>query len=391
MYAPHGGTLINRLVTGAERDALLAKAANLPAITLNSREISDLEMIAVGAMSPLCGFMGQADYDNVVANMRLADNTPWPLPIVLATKGDDAAPAAGSEIALKGECGTIYGVMTVSDAWQPDRENELDQCFSGTGAKADHDHPAWGYLSTLGTSYVGGEITVANLPSHEKHNEFRFTPEQTRAAFAEKGWNTIVAFQTRNPIHRAHEYLTKVALEQTDGLLVHPLVGDTKSDDIPSDTRMECYKVLLNKYYPMDRTMLGVYPQAMRYGGPREAILHAVCRQNYGCTHIIIGRDHAGVGSYYGTFDAQSIFDQYGEGELKINTLLFEHAFYCKLTGGMASTKSSPAKNEDKIFLSGTKVREMLTNGERPPVEFSRPEVADILIAAYAKAETANA
>ena len=391
MYAPHGGTLINRLVTGAERDALLAKAANLPAITLNSREISDLEMIAVGAMSPLCGFMGQADYDNVVANMRLADNTPWPLPIVLATKGDDAAPAAGSEIALKGECGTIYGVMTVSDAWQPDRENELDQCFSGTGAKADHDHPAWGYLSTLGTSYVGGEITVANLPSHEKHNEFRFTPEQTRAAFAEKGWNTIVAFQTRNPIHRAHEYLTKVALEQTDGLLVHPLVGDTKSDDIPSDTRMECYKVLLTKYYPMDRTMLGVYPQAMRYGGPREAILHAVCRQNYGCTHIIIGRDHAGVGSYYGTFDAQSIFDQYGEGELKINTLLFEHAFYCKLTGGMASTKSSPAKNEDKIFLSGTKVREMLTNGERPPVEFSRPEVADILIAAYAKAETANA
>ena len=391
MYAPHGGTLINRLVTGAESEALLAKAAGLPSITLNSRETSDLEMIAIGAMSPLSGFMGQADYDNVVANMRLANNTPWPLPIVLATKGDDAAPAAGSEIALKGESGTIYGVMTVSDAWQPDRENELDQCFSGTGAKADHDHPAWGYLSTLGTYYVGGEITVASLPSYEKHNEFRFTPEQTRAAFAEKGWSTIVAFQTRNPIHRAHEYLTKVALEQTDGLLVHPLVGDTKSDDIPSDTRMECYKVLLNKYYPMDRTMLGVYPQAMRYGGPREAILHAVCRQNYGCTHIIIGRDHAGVGSYYGTFDAQSIFDQYGEGELLINTLLFEHAFFCKLTGGMASTKSSPAKNEDKIFLSGTKVREMLTNGERPPVEFSRPEVADILIAAYAKEETANA
>lgn len=390
MYAPHGGTLINRLVSGAEAEALLAKAADLPFITLNSRETSDLEMIATGAMSPLSGFMGQADYDNVVANLRLADNTPWPLPIVLATKGDDAAPAAGSEIALKGECGTIYGVMTVSDAWQPDREIELDKCFSGTGAKADHDHPAWGYLSTLGTYYVGGEITVAALPSYDKHNEYRFTPEQTRAAFAEKGWNTIVAFQTRNPIHRAHEYLTKVALEQTDGLLVHPLVGDTKSDDIPSDTRMECYKVLLNKYYPMDRTMLGVYPQAMRYGGPREAILHAICRQNYGCTHIIIGRDHAGVGSYYGTFDAQTIFDQFSEGELKINTLLFEHAFYCKLTGGMASTKSSPASNEDKIFLSGTKVREMLTNGERPPVEFSRPEVADILIAAYAK-ETANA
>jgi sulfate adenylyltransferase len=391
MYAPHGGTLINRLVTGEEREALLAKAAGLPTLILNSRETSDLEMIATGAMSPLQGFMGQADYDNVVENMRLADNTPWPLPIVLATKGDDAAPAVGSEIALMGEGGTVYGIMNVTDAWTPDREVELDKCFSGSGGKADHDHPAWGYLSTLGAHYVGGQVTVANLPSYGNHNEFRFTPEQTRAAFAEKGWETVVAFQTRNPIHRAHEYLTKVALEQTDGLLVHPLVGDTKADDIPSDVRMECYKVLLNKYYPMDRTMLGVYPQAMRYGGPREAILHAVCRQNYGCTHIIIGRDHAGVGSYYGTFDAQSIFDNYADGELEINTLLFEHAFFCKLTGGMASTKSSPAKNEDKIFLSGTKVREMLVNGERPPAEFSRPEVADILIAAYSTKETANA
>ncbi len=391
MYAPHGGTLINRLVSGAEAEALLAKAADLPAITLNSRETSDLEMIATGAMSPLTGFMCQEDYNSVVANMRLADNTPWPLPITLATKGDAAAPAVGSEVALTAEDGTIYGVLTVKDVYQPDREVELDKCYSGTGAKADHDHPAWGYLSTLGAYNVAGEITVANIPSYDKHNDYRFTPEQTRAAFAEKGWETIVAFQTRNPIHRAHEYLTKVALEQTDGLLVHPLVGDTKSDDIPSDVRMECYHALLSKYYPLDRTMLGVYPQAMRYGGPREAILHAICRQNYGCTHIIIGRDHAGVGSYYGTFDAQEIFNNYEEGELKINTLLFEHAFFCKLTGGMASTKSSPASNEDKIFLSGTKVREMLSNGERPPAEFTRPEVADILIASYAKQETANA
>jgi sulfate adenylyltransferase len=379
MIAPHGGTLINRVVEGDERESLLAKAAGLPVVTLNSREASDLEMIAVGAMSPLEGFMNEADYNGVVENMHLASGAAWPLPVVLAPKAGETA-EAGSEVALKGEDGTVYGIMAVDSVYSPDKKNELTKCYQG-----DEDHPAWGYLASIGDTYIGGVITVANIPSYPKHNDYRFTPAQTRAAFAEKGWETVVAFQTRNPIHRAHEYLTKVALEQTDGLLIHPLVGDTKADDIPSDVRMECYHALLNKYYPLDRTMLGVYPQAMRYGGPREAILHALCRQNYGCTHIIIGRDHAGVGSYYGTFDAQQIFNNFAEGEILINTLLFEHAFYCKLTGGMASTKSSPAKNEDKIFLSGTKVREMLSNGERPPAEFTRPEVADILIASYAQ------
>ncbi len=378
MIAPHGGTLVNRLLEGADRDALLEKAAGLPSITLNSRETSDLEMIAVGAMSPLQGFMNQADYEGVVENMRLADGTLWPLPVVLANK-DGEEFAAGTEVALKGEDGTVYGVMTVESCWAPDKRKELEKCFLG-----DDEHPAWAYLQSTGEKYLGGPIQVAKLPSYEKHNDYRLTPAQTRAAFAEKGWETVAVFQTRNPIHRAHEYLTKVALEQTDGLMVHPLVGDTKSDDIPSDTRMECYHALLNKYYPLDRTMLAVYPQAMRYGGPREAILHAVCRQNYGCTHIIVGRDHAGVGSYYGTFDAQEIFDGLNDGDLEINTLRFEHAFFCKLTGGMATTKSSPAGPEDKIFLSGTKVREMLSNGERPPAEFTRPEVADILIASYA-------
>ena len=379
MIAPHGGTLINRLVEGDERDALLAKAAGLPAITLNSREASDLEMIAVGAMSPLEGFMVEADYSGVVNDMHLANGIAWPLPVVLSPKAGETA-EVGAEMALKAEDGTLYGVISVASVYQPDKKAELEKCYAG-----DEEHPAWGYLASIGDTYVGGTIQVANLPSYEKHNEYRLTPAQTRATFAEKGWETVVAFQTRNPIHRAHEYLTKVALEQTDGLLVHPLVGDTKADDIPSDVRMQCYHALLEKYYPLDRTMLAVYPQAMRYGGPREAILHALCRQNYGCTHIIIGRDHAGVGSYYGTFDAQQIFKNFADGEILINTLLFEHAFFCKLTGGMASTKSSPAGNEDKIFLSGTKVREMLTNGERPPAEFTRPEVADILIASYAQ------
>ncbi|MCX8229571.1 MAG: sulfate adenylyltransferase [Planctomycetota bacterium] len=389
MITPHGGTLINRLVEGDAAASLLEKAAGLPSMTLNSREISDLEMITVGAMSPLQGFMGEEDYNNVLENMRMADGTAWPLPVVLATKGDDTAPEVGTTLALKNEDGTIYGTMDVTSVWTMDKERELDLCFSGSNEKADHNHPAWGYIETLGASYVGGTITVATLPKYEKHNDYRLTPTQTRASFEEKGWETIAAFQTRNPIHRAHEYLTKCALEQTDGLLVHPLVGDTKADDIPSDIRMQCYHALLEKYYPMDRTMLGVYPQAMRYGGPREAVLHAVCRQNYGITHIIIGRDHAGVGTYYGTFDAQSIFDQYNPGDLEIQTLRFEHSFFCKLTGGMATTKSSPAGPEDKIFLSGTKVREMLSNGERPPEEFSRPEVADILIAAYAQPATA--
>jgi len=381
MFAPHGGSLVNRLLQGAQRDALLKKAAGLPAFTLNSREASDLEMIAVGAMSPLMGFMNQADYEGVVSNMRLANGTLWPLPVMLATKpGDDGSKwKVGSEIALKHEDGTVLGVMKLESNWKPNKQKELTECFKG-----DEKHPAWDYLNSVGDCYLGGPIEVANLPQYDKFNERRLTPAQTRAAFAEKGWKTISAFQTRNPIHRAHEYLTKVALEQTDGLLLHPLMGDTKSDDVPSDVRMECYVALLSKYYPLDRTMLAVYPQAMRYGGPREAVLHAICRQNYGCTHIIIGRDHAGAGSYYGTFDAQQIFDGLKPNDLNIQTMRFEHSFWCKLSGSMATTKSSPATPEQRIFLSGTKVREMLASGIRPPDEFTRPEVADILIAAYA-------
>ena len=313
----------------------------------------------------------------------------WPLPVVLSTKKGAGVPEIGSQAALRAPDGEILGVIDISDVWQPDKKRELLACYSGSGTEADEEHPAWQWLSSVGDSYVGGKVTVARLPRHTDFSDYRLTPHETRNEFSERGWSSIAAFQTRNPIHRAHEYLTKVALEQTDGLLIHPLVGDTKSDDIPSTVRMRCYQALLAGYYPAERTMLTVYPQAMRYGGPREAVLHALCRQNYGCTHIIIGRDHAGVGSYYGTFDAQEIFDGFGDNGLKIRTLRFEHSFFCRLTGGMATTKSSPASPEDRVFLSGTKVREMLAAGERPPEEFTRPEVADILIESHAQsAET---
>ncbi|HEX9794261.1 MAG TPA: sulfate adenylyltransferase [Planctomycetota bacterium] len=382
MIAPHGGTLVDRIVTGAERDALIAAAKSLLAIVLNARETADLEMIAVGAMSPLEGFMTKAEYAGVVEDMRLPSGLVFPLPIVLSTKaGDDpAAFQPGTDVALKTEDGALLGVLHMTDKWEIDKAREAVQ----TLRTDDEAHPGVQYLASIGSHYLGGRISVTELPKHGKFHSARMTPAQTRALFAERGWKSVSAFQTRNPIHRAHEYLTKCALEQTDGILIHPLMGETKSDDVPADVRWACYETLIDKYYAKDRVALGVYPQAMRYGGPREAVLHAVCRQNYGCTHIIIGRDHAGVGSYYGTFDAQQIFDELGEGAPAIATLRFEHSFFCKITKQMASVKTSPAGKDDKIFLSGTKVREMLENGERPPAEFTRPEVADILIAAYA-------
>jgi sulfate adenylyltransferase len=368
LIAPHGGHLVDRL---DERPAGVEK---LEAVTLTSREVSDLDMLATGGLSPLEGFMGRDDYERVVDEMRLANGLAWALPVCLAV----AAAPQGDRVALADESGRLLATLDVDEVYTYDKEREAERCFRTT----DTEHPGVARLMAQHQLYLSGRVTVFDrVPP--AFPELAMDPAQTRALFADRGWKRVVGFQTRNPIHRAHEYLTKVALETVDGLLIHPLVGETKSDDVPAATRVECYSVLVNNYYPADRVVVSAFPAAMRYAGPREAIWHAICRKNYGCSHFIVGRDHAGVGSYYGTYDAQLIFDEFDPHELDIEPMFFEHSFWCKVCGSMASAKTCPHPSDDHVFLSGTKVRELLGNGELPPVEFSRPEVAEVLIEAY--------
>jgi sulfate adenylyltransferase len=375
--APHGGQLLERLLPESERAAARERARSLPQVELNQRQLADLELLAVGAASPLTGFLTRADYESVVSSIRLADGTVWPVPLTLAVdEAGAAATANAAEVALTYE-GEPLAILRVAERFGYDKAVEARQ-VDGT---EDGAHPGVAALYAQGDTLLGGDVDVFALPERPFPAQ-RLTPRQTRAVFAERGWKTVVAFQTRNPVHRAHEYIQKCALEIVDGLLLHPLVGETKGDDIPADVRMRCYEVLLEKYYPADRTLLATFPAAMRYAGPREAIFHALLRKNYGCTHIIIGRDHAGVGSYYGTYDAQRIFDQFAPGDIGITPLKFEHTFYCRTCEGMASTKVCPHDPSQHVALSGTKVREMLSAGQRPPPEFSRPEVADVLIEA---------
>jgi len=368
LIKPHGGELVRR--TGPRPDGVEA----LEQITISSRELADLDMIASGALSPLSGFMGRDDYESVLESMRLTNGLAWSLPVCLAV---DAAPK-GERVALVGEDGSFFAVLDVAEVFDYDVKREAELCYRTT----DEAHPGVAVLLAQKPLYLAGEVTVFERPT-PLFPELARDPAETRALFAERGWRRVVGFQTRNPIHRAHEYLTKVALETVDGLLIHPLVGDTKSDDIPSKVRVDCYRALIDGYYPPDRVVVSAFPAAMRYAGPREAIWHAICRKNYGCSHFIVGRDHAGVGSYYGTYDAQLIFDEFEPHELDIEPMMFEHSFWCTKCGSMASTKSCPHGAEDRIFLSGTKVREMLSAGEEPPIEFTRPEVADVLIEAY--------
>jgi len=373
LIQPHGGTLVNRAGASVE--------ANPPAVSviLTQRQQCDWEMIAIGAMSPLEGFMGEADYHSACDAMTLTDGTIWPMPITCAV--DDATAgkvAVGDRVALNDDAGRLLGYMTVAEKYKQDKKKQAAKAF-GT---EDEAHPGVKVLYEAGETCLAGKIDAVTLRHDPMFTDHRLTPAQTREEFKRRGWRTIVAFQTRNPIHRAHEYLTKCAQEITDGLLIHPLMGATKDGDIPAEVRMRCYEVLIEKYYHPEHTMLSVMPAAMRYAGPREAILHCILRQNYGCSHFIVGRDHAGVGDYYGTYDAQKVFDTLPEGALKITKLNFEHAAWSKRAGGMVSGKTFPKIEGDQVFLSGTKVREMLSKGERPPAEFTRPEVADILIEA---------
>ncbi len=378
LIAPHGGTLMINMASEAERPALIERAQALPKITVGSRQLADLEMLANGAYSPLSGFMTRADYLSVVDSMHLSNGLPWSIPITLSVEAEQAESLKeGSQVALVNAEGALQAVMTVEEKYGYDREHEASQVYRTT----EDAHPGVKVLYAQGDVLLGGPVRVVDLQP-QAFAQYRYTPTQSRQLFEERGWKRIVAFQTRNPVHRAHEYIQKCALETVDGLYLHPLVGDTKGDDIPAAVRMRCYEALLENYYPADRVILGVLPAAMRYAGPREAVFHALMRKNYGCSHFIVGRDHAGVGNYYGTYDAHHIFANFDPAKLAITPMFFDHTFFCRVCDSMASSKTCPHGNEQHVTLSGTKVRQMLQAGQMPPREFSRPEVAQILIEA---------
>ena len=374
---PHGGHLINRIATPVEKQEFLDKADHLPRVQLTERSLSDLQLIAIGGFSPLTGFMGLSDYEKVVTDMRLSNGLPWSIPITLPVEEDIANNLKeGDLIRLDSPEGQFVGVLALNQKYRYNKAHEVINVYRTDDIK----HPGVKVIYDQGSVYLAGPVWLLQRDDHPQFPKYQIDPINSRKLFKEKGWKTIVGFQTRNPIHRAHEYIQKAAMEIVDGLFLHPLVGATKEDDVPANVRMRCYEIILDNYYPKDRVILAINPAAMRYAGPREAIFHALLRKNYGCTHFIVGRDHAGVGDYYGTYDAQYIFDEFTQAEIGIIPMMFEHAFYCKRTQQMATTKTSPSGPEDRVHLSGTKVREMLKRGELPPPEFSRPEVAKELI-----------
>ncbi len=375
---PHGGALVDRVLHDDAAALARERAERLPSITLSPVELADLEMIATGAWSPLTGFLGEADYTAVLEAMRLASGLPWALPITLRIPPETRL---GDEVALRDATGAVRGLLEVGGVFTACTDREARVVY-GT---ADRAHPGVARLLAASDRVVHGNVWLVSR-AESAFPELALDPVETRRVFAERGWRTVVGFQTRNPVHRAHEYIQKATLETVDGLLLHPLVGATKGDDVPAEVRVRSYRALLNAYYPRDRVLLAAFPAAMRYAGPREAVCHAIARQNYGCTHFIVGRDHAGVGSFYGPSDAQAIFERFAPGELGITPVRFEHTFYCRRCAGMASRKTCPHGAEHQVILSGSRVRELLRAGELPPPEFSRPEVAAILSEAYAVA-----
>lgn len=378
LIAAHGGALILNIADDKERVELLERARSLLQVQVGSRQLADLEMLAVGAYSPLQGFMNRADYLGSVNDMHLSNGLPWSMPITLSISSDRAARLKeGTQIALVNDKGSLQAVMTIDEKYGYDKQLEASKVYR----TLEEAHPGVEALYKQGDVLLGGPVRVVAL-QRQVFAKYRYTPTQSRQIFAKCGWRHVVGFQTRNPVHRAHEYIQKCALETVDGLFLHPLVGDTKGDDIPAYVRIQCYEVLLENYYPSDRVVLGVLPAAMRYAGPREAVFHALIRKNYGCSHFIVGRDHAGVGNYYGTYDAHYIFAEFDPAKLGVTPIFFEHTFFCRACDSMASSKTCPHGSDSHVTLSGTKVRQMLQAGQMPPREFSRPEVAKVLIEA---------
>ncbi len=382
---PHGGRLIQRIAAGKTREELLARSETLPRIPLNSRQLSDVEMIAVGAFSPLQGFQGQRDYESVLAECRLASGLPWTVPVTLAVTEEQAKRVGkAEEIALTDPQGRVVAVMELREVYRYDRGREAQAVLLTTST----EHPGVRYLQGVGDYCLAGPILLLHRQERSEFANYTLDPKETRFLFEHRGWRTIVGFQTRNPVHLAHEYILKCGLEIADGLLLHPLVGDTKDEDVPAEVRMRCYVALMDTALPRQRVVLSVYPAAMRYAGPREAVFHGIARKNYGCTHFVVGRDAAGVGNFYGTYDAQKKFREFGAEELGITPLCFETTFYCKKCGQIVSEKTCVHSRDDRLFLSGTKVREMLRNGENLPSQFTRPEIAEILREAYRRADS---
>jgi sulfate adenylyltransferase len=371
---PHGGVLVDRRLD-PEQAAELG-AGGLPWLPLGAAEAADLRALATGAYSPLSGFMGAKEHQSVLESMRLPDGILWPIPVCLGLP--EGVQVDGGRVLLRGPGGELAGVLEVQEVYPRDRRAEAELVYGTT----DPDHPGVARVLQAPALAVAGPIQAVVGPLPGPVGARALTPTQTRAAFAERGWATVVGFQTRNPVHRAHEYLMKCALEMVDGLLLHPLVGPTKEGDVPAEVRMRAYQAVLG-YFPQGRVLLGALVAPMRYAGPREAVLHALVRKNYGCTHFIVGRDHAGVGSYYGTFQAQELLASLPEEDLGITPLQFDNAFWCRVCVAMATAKTCPHPHGDHVALSGTQVRAMLASGQLPPAEFSRPEVARLLIDAY--------